>query len=151
AGNAAKYAWEGNPSFQRALTLVLLIEFAFVAWLVLVWHHHIPLIATGMTTPHFLADWAVMMVAMMFPAAALMILAFYKDQAVKRQPEDALVSTWIFVTAYLLVWAVAGIAAYAGVLVAESAAAHSALGAVVWSQFGGAILLAAGLYQFTPL
>jgi predicted metal-binding membrane protein len=34
-------------------------------------------------------------------------------QAVKYQLDVALVSTWVFVGAYLLVWAFAGIAAYA--------------------------------------
>src|SRR5262245_12350029 len=140
-----------KPPFQRNLTLILLIEFAVAAWLLLVWHSHIPLMGTGMTAPHFVADWMIMMVAMMLPTAALMILAFYKDQAVKREPEDAFVSTWIFVTAYLLVWALAAIAASAGVLITERAAVHSALSSGVAVQCGGAILLVAGLYQFTPL
>src|SRR5262245_11577535 len=142
-----------HPSFQRILTLVLLMELAFGAWVFLVWHGHTSemAMAAGLRAPHFLTDWVVMMVAMMFPTAALMVLAFFKDQAVKRPPEDAFVSTWVFVTAYLLVWVLAGIAAYAGVLVAERAAVHSALGPVVAVQAGGAILLVAGLYQFTPL
>lgn len=104
--------------------------------------------ATGL---HFLRDWVAMMVAMMFPTAALVILAFYRAQAVKRQPEDAFGSTWVFVTAYLLLWALAGIAAYAGMLIAERAAAHSALSRIVAAHVGGAILLLAGIYQFTPL
>ena len=143
-----------KPPFQRILIWVLLIELALAAWVFLVSHRHTTAemtMAPGLRATHFLTDWAVMMAAMMFPAAALMILAFYKDQAVKRPPEDAFVSTWVFVTAYLLVWVLAGTAAYAGMLVAESAAAHSALGPVVALQFGGAILLATGLYQFTPL
>jgi hypothetical protein len=136
-----------KPPFQRILTWVLLIELALTAWVFLVSHRHtteMPM-AAGLRATHFLTDWTVMMAAMMFPAAALMIVAFYKDQAVKRSPEDAFVSTWVFVTAYLLVWVLVGTAAYAGMLVAESAAAHSALGPVVALQFGGAILLAAGI------
>ena len=140
------------PSFQRILTLVLLIELAFAAWVFLVSHNHTTemAMATGLRAAHFLADWTVMMVAMMFPAAALMILAFYKAQAV-RHAEEAFGSTWVFVTAYLLMWAVAGMAAYAGVRAAESAAIYTALGPVAAAQFGAAILLIAGLYQFTPL
>jgi predicted metal-binding membrane protein len=154
ARDAATDAWQRSPSFLRILTLILLIEFAVLASVVLVSHshragggYHLHAGAVG----HFLMGWTAMMVAMMFPAAALMVLAFYKDQAVKRAPQDAFVSTWVFVTAYLLVWVLAGIAAYAGVLVAERTAMHSGLSPVVAVQAGGAILLAAGLYQFTPL
>ena len=141
-----------HPSFQRILTLVLLIELAFAAWVFLVWHRHTAEMATvtGLHAAHFFVDWTVMMVAMMFPAAALMILAFYKAQAVEHA-DAAFGSTWAFVTAYLLMWAGAGMAAYAGVLIAESAAIHTTLGHVVAAQFGAAILLIAGLYQFTPL
>jgi len=128
------------------------MELAFAAWAFLFSHSHTTEIAmtTGLHAAYFFADWVVMMVAMMFPAAALMILAFYKAQAV-RHADEAFGSTWVFVTAYLLMWAVAGMAAYAGALVAESAAIHASLGPVVAAQFGAAILLIAGLYQFTPL
>ena len=67
-----------------------------------------------------------MMVAMMFPTAMPMILTFHNVQAVKIQLDDALRSTWVFRGAYLLVWAFAGIAAYAGVLAVETAAAYAA-------------------------
>jgi len=141
-----------HPSFQLILTLILLMELAFATWAFLFSHSHTTEIAmtTGLHAAYFFADWVVMMVAMMFPAAALMILAFYKAQAV-RHADEAFGSTWVFVTAYLLMWAVAGMAAYAGALVAESAAIHASLGPVVAAQFGAAILLIAGLYQFTPL
>ena len=58
--------------------------------------------------PLFLASWVVMMVAMMFPTAMPMILTFHNVEAVKYQLADAFVSTWVFVGAYLLVWALAG-------------------------------------------
>ena len=120
-----------HPSFQRVLTLILLMEFAFAAWVFLVLHNHPTEMAmvTGLRATHFLMDWVVMMVAMMFPTAAVMILAFNKVQDV-RHPDGAFGSTWQFVTAYLLMWAVAGIAAYAGVRVAETAALHNALSPV---------------------
>jgi predicted metal-binding membrane protein len=140
------------PSFQRILTLFLLLELALAAWIFLVWRSHTTemAMAAGLGAAHFLADWTVMMVAMMFPATALMIRAFYKARAVGHA-DEAFGSTWVFVTAYLLVWAVAGMAAYAGVLIAESAVIHTVLGPVVAAQLGAAILLIAGVYQFTPL
>jgi len=149
--DAARDAWwRQGPTFLRILTFVLLIEFVLSAWLVLVWHGHasVETMPAVLGAVHFLTYWVVMMVAMMLPTAALMTIAFYKTQAVKRPSEDAFISTWVFVTAYLLVWAIAGIAAWAGVLVAESAASH--LDPVVAVQWGVIIILLAGLYQFTP-
>ena len=92
-----------------------------------------------------------MMVAMMLPTAASMILTFHRVQAGNRPLDDAFASTWVFVGAYLLVWASAGIAAFAWVLVAEIAAKWAALPPATAAQVGGAIFLVAGIYQLTPL
>jgi predicted metal-binding membrane protein len=146
AKDAAQDVWQ-HPSFLPTLTLILLIEFAVAAWVVLVSHGHSSMEMMGVRAGHFFTEWAVMMVAMMFPTAAFMILAFNKVQAGKREPRAAFASTWAFVLAYLLVWTAAGIAAYAGV----SAADDLTLGPVVAVQCGGAILLLAGVYQFTPI
>ena len=105
----------------------------------------------GLRAPLFLAIWVIMMVAMMFPTAAPMILTFHKVQAGKRQRGEAFVSTWIFVAAYLLVWGLSGVAAYAGALAAEAVAARTALSPATAARFGGIVLVAAGLYQLTPL
>lgn len=140
----------------RNVTLALLLALAAAAWAVLVWHHHDVNMdraspAMGLHAALFLAMWVVMMVAMMFPTAMPMILTFHNVQAVKYRLDDAFVSTWVFVGAYLLVWAFAGIAAYAGVLVAETAAARAALTPAAEAQVGGAIIMIAGIYQLTPL
>ena len=104
----------GPLRVQHNIILVLLLALAAAAWAVLVWQHGDATI--GLRAPLFLASWVIMMVAMMFPTAAPMILGFHRVQAVKYKLDVALVSTWVFVGAYLLVWAFAGIAAYAGVL-----------------------------------
>jgi predicted metal-binding membrane protein len=136
--------------------LVLLLTLAAAAWAVLVWHQHGVNMDVRMASPTnaghailFLAIWVVMMVAMMFPTTAPMFLAFHKMEAVERQPDDAFVAVWVFVAAYLLTWTIAGAGAYAGYLIAG--AVHTTLGAASAAQFGGAILLLAGLYQLTPL
>ena len=139
----------GPLRVQHNIILVLLLALAAAAWAVLVWQHGDATI--GLRAPLFLASWVIMMVAMMFPTAAPMILGFHRVQAVKYQLDVALVSTWVFVGAYLLVWAFAGIAAYAGVLVAETAAARAALTPAAEAQVGGAIIMIAGIYQLTPL
>src|SRR5262249_37781985 len=58
----------------------------------------------------FLAVSTVMMGAMMLPSAASMILTFAAAQA-RRDPNVA-VPTWMFVAAYILVWAYAGLVVY---------------------------------------
>ncbi|MGH7155983.1 MAG: DUF2182 domain-containing protein, partial [Acetobacteraceae bacterium] len=105
----------------------------------------------GLNAPLFLMTWVVMMVAMMLPAASPMILTFHRVQETRRRRQEAFVSTWIFVGGYLLVWTVAGVAAYAGALAAESIGARLALPASAVARIGGAILVAAGLYQLSPL
>ncbi|MGB9209331.1 MAG: DUF2182 domain-containing protein, partial [Pseudolabrys sp.] len=143
---------------EHNVILVLLLAFAAAAWAVLVWQHGDATMDMTMGSPPiglraalFLASWVIMMVAMMFPTAAPMILTFHRVQAVKYKLDVALVSTWVFMGAYLLVWAFAGIAAYAGVLVVETAAARAALTPAAEAQVGGAIIMIAGIYQLTPL
>jgi len=139
---------------QRNIILILLLMLAAASWAVLVW---VPMTmnmqttssATGPYAMLFLATWVVMMLAMMFPATAPMFLAFHKEQSAKYQPDDALAFTWIFVTAYLLVWALAGIATFIGELVAS--AMRSSLGPPTAGQLGGVVILLAGVYQLTPL
>jgi hypothetical protein len=101
--------------------------------------------------PLFLAIWVIMMVAMMFPAAVPMILTFHKVQTGKRERGDAFVSTWMFVAAYILVWALAGVAAYAGALAAETIAVRAAISSTTAARIGGAVIILAGIYQLTPL
>ena len=138
-------------SRQHNVILVLLLALATAAWAVLVWQGHdvsMPMAsptAWGLDALLFLAMWVVMMVAMMLPTAAPMILAFHSVHARNHQPDNAFVSTWVFLAAYLLVWASSGITAYAGVLAA--AAVHPALA----DEVSGLILMVAGIYQITPL
>jgi predicted metal-binding membrane protein len=140
---------------QRNIILVLLLLLATMAWAVLVWASpgHVgmdtPVVSsTGTDATLFLTSWVVMMLAMMLPATAPIFLAFHKVQAAKYQPDEAFASTWVFVTAYLLVWALAGIAAYTGELVASSV--RATLGPAVTVQFGAAIIMLGGIYQLTP-
>ena len=145
-------------SFQRNIILGLLLALAAAAWAALIWQGAgadmdmaMDSPTMGLRAPLFLAIWVVMMVAMMFPTAAPMILTYHKVQAGKRQRGEVFVSTWVFVAAYLLVWTLAGVAAYAGALAAEAIAARAALSPATSARIGGAVLVAAGLYQLTPL
>src|SRR5215468_10218330 len=138
-------------SGQRSVILGLLLTLAAAAWAGLVWHSHT---ITEMTMTHavgyarhFIADWLVMMVAMMLPTALPMIITFHKVQAANRQPSDAFATTWVFVAAYLLVWAFAGLAAYVGMQAAEAAIVRAALPPATTAQIGGAIIMVAGIYE----
>ena len=105
----------------------------------------------GMPAAAFLAMWIVMMVAMMFPAAAPMIMTFHRIQSGRRERGEGFVPTWLFVGGYLLVWSLAGVAAYLGAVGAEAFAARWQLSAAVAARIAGVLLVAAGLYQLTPL
>jgi predicted metal-binding membrane protein len=143
-------------ALQRGVMLGLLLGLAAGAWALLAWQQADADMAMasptmGMGAALFLAIWVVMMVAMMFPTAAPMILTFHNVQADRRERGEAFVATWVFVAAYLLVWVLSGIVAYAGAVAAEAVAARAALSAEVAARIGGLVLMAAGLYQLTPL
>lgn len=142
---------------ERNLILAALLVLAAAAWGVLIWQaattdQAMAMTPTmGMAAPLFLAIWVAMMVAIMFPTAAPMVLTFARVQAGKRRTEQPFVPTWVFVGAYLLVWSALGILAYGGAVAAERLAERS-----LWlmdhaARIGGGVLIAAGLYQLTPL
>jgi predicted metal-binding membrane protein len=99
----------------------------------------------------FLAVWSAMMAAMMLPAAAPMIVVFASAQARRERPTA--VPTWIFVSGYLLVWVATGAAVYVLVQVGSETATllSSADRASLAPLALGVTLVAAGLYQFTPI
>jgi predicted metal-binding membrane protein len=147
-----------NPLLvQRNLVLGLLLALAAAAWATLAsqaggdMDMAMSSPTMGMRAPLFLAIWVVMMVAMMFPTAAPMILMFHRIQAGKRERGDTFVATWIFVAAYMVIWTLAGLAAYLGALAVEALARWEALSATAAARIGGVILIAAGLYQLSPL
>ena len=95
--------------------------------------------------------WAVMMVGMMLPAAAPTILLFSALER-KRAPQERVGGrTASFVTGYFVIWSIFSIGAAA----AQTALSHAGLVdmqmAATSTLLGGAIFVAAGLYEFTPL
>jgi predicted metal-binding membrane protein len=145
-------------SLQRSVILGLLLALAAVAWAVLVWQQPgsnmdmtTASVTIGPRVPLFLVIWVIMMVAMMLPTALPMILTFHRVQAANRQPRDAFASTWVFVAAYLVLWAFAGLAAYVGMKAAGADIVRVALPPAIAAQLGGAIIVVAGIYQLTPL
>ena len=96
--------------------------------------------------------WAVMMVAMMAPSAAPMILMFAAVNRRRREREAPYVPTAVFLAGYVIVWAVFSVAATAGNWgLHEASLLSSMMGASTSGYLGGALLLAAGAFQWSPL
>jgi predicted metal-binding membrane protein len=95
--------------------------------------------------------WWVMMIAMMVPSAAPMVLLFTTIKRKQRGSVSPSAEAWVFLGGYLLVWAgfsfVAALAQWGLERVGLLSMAMASASAVL----GGVILLAAGLYQFTPI
>jgi predicted metal-binding membrane protein len=108
------------------MTAHLLLATVGVAWLIVI------LAPVGMDagTFVFVAAWTAMMAAMMLPSAAPLVLLYRRGSTGKQ--------TAILTAGYLTVWAAAGVPAYLA-----SALMPMTLAPVA--------LLAAGLYQLTPL
>ncbi len=94
--------------------------------------------------------WAVMMVAMMVPSASPMILTFATINRKRLADETPLIRTGLFLVGYLLVWAGYSLLAALGQWGLHAAALITpAMAVAPW--LGGILLVAAGVYQFTPL
>ncbi|MDQ3698862.1 MAG: DUF2182 domain-containing protein [Gemmatimonadota bacterium] len=97
--------------------------------------------------------WLVMMVAMMVPSATPMILLFatVTRQRRERQASHPAVPTGVFLLGYLLVWAGYSAIATSAQWALHSAALLSPMMVTTSTRLGGALLIVAGLFQFTPL
>lgn len=144
-----------------AAILVSLLVLAGAAWAVLAWQsaatdtdrmdHVEMLTAMDMRAALFLAIWAAMMIAIMFPTAAPMILTFARVQAGKRERGKPVVSTWIFTGTYLVLWVAFGAVAYGAAVGAQELADRSMWFMDNMARIGGGVLIAAGVYQLTPI
>jgi predicted metal-binding membrane protein len=101
----------------------------------------------------YILSWVVMMSAMMFPSIVPMVLTFGFVQRRRRDRGsiDRIVSSWVFVGGYLLIWTAFGLLAY-GLYVGVRSISIPALS---WHRGGpylaGSVLLAAAIYQLTPI
>ena len=152
-------AASGDASYirQRNLILALLVALSAACWFLLYRQEQaagmgaLMQATMGMTFPLFLAVWVVMMAAMMFPAAAPMVLTFHRVQSNQRQKGRPFVPTWIFIAGYMVVWTAAGVVAFCLALAGEWLARRAGWPAATVARLGGAMLVAAGAYELTPL
>jgi predicted metal-binding membrane protein len=109
---------------------------------------------TPWTAAHFammLGMWAVMMVGMMLPAAAPMILFFATFAKRSREQGHRVAPVGAFVSGYLAVWSAFALLATTLQWALDRAALLSLHMAAISPVLSGAVLVAAGLYQWTPL
>ena len=91
----------------------------------------------------FLGTWTVMMAAMMLPSATPMILL---HRLGADGPTRRLLWSAVFVTGYLVVWASVGIVVWGAGMAVEAVLMPEQRAVAV-----AALLILAGVYQFTPL
>jgi predicted metal-binding membrane protein len=98
-----------------------------------------------------LAMWAVMMVAMMVPTAAPMTLLYAAVARKAAAQYNPLAPTFVFVTGYIAMWTIFSLVATTAQHALDQAALLSPVMSSNNAVFGAALLVAAGVYQLTPL
>ena len=96
--------------------------------------------------------WAVMMVAMMAPSAAPMLVMFAAVNRKRRERAAPYVPTGVFLAGYVFVWTGFALTATLGNWgLHQASLLSSMMGASTSGYLGGALLLAAGVFQWSPL
>jgi predicted metal-binding membrane protein len=95
--------------------------------------------------------WAVMMVGMMTPSAAPMILMYARVGRQGKAEGKTFAATGWFAAGYFLAWTGFSLAATFFQWVIERAALLDSQMAIASNILGGIVLIAAGVYQWTPL
>jgi predicted metal-binding membrane protein len=95
--------------------------------------------------------WWIMMVAMMLPSASPTVLLFARIHQKQREQGKAYVPSAIFALGYLTAWAGFSVIAVAVQWALESAGLLNMMMVSTVPWLGGGLLIAAGLWQFTPL
>jgi predicted metal-binding membrane protein len=97
----------------------------------------------------FVGAWVVMMAAMMLPSATPMFLLYRKLTVGSRQRKAAQLA--VFVSAYLITWALFGLAVFIAQEALRVLAAVSPGARAAWPRVVAAVVFAAGVYQLSPL
>ena len=95
--------------------------------------------------------WWVMMIAMMIPSAAPMILLFATINRKQRETGTPYVPTSLFAAGYIIAWGAFSLVATALQWGLERLGVMSTMMVATSGLFAGLVLIAAGIYQLTPL
>ena len=96
--------------------------------------------------------WSVMMAGMMVPSASPMVLMFATINRSRRESDAPYVSTGLFLSSYILVWTgFAAVATLVNWALHSNALLTNMMGGSASNYLGGALLILAGLFQWSPL
>jgi len=154
---------------DRLPALLGLIGVALLAWAYLVWMalaidrggmggDGVPALVMPQLASWSAADWvlmflmwAIMMVGMMLPSAAPMILLYDRVRERQAARGASLAGTAVFALGYLAAWSLFSLAATFAQWALEQAALLTPMMASASPWLGGGLLIAAALYQWSPL
>lgn len=97
----------------------------------------------------FVVMWTVMMAAMMFPSVIPVVLAF--TVLARSRTSCTTAAAAVFVAGYLVVWGLLGVPVHAATAAIARLVDTSPTLTATATATGGAVLIACGLYQLTPL
>ena len=106
---------------------------------------------TGVDFGLMFVMWAVMMTAMMVPTASPMILIFARVNRNRKEQDKPYASTGIFLAGYVVVWSGFALGATAAQWGLSSLALLSPMMVSTSAYLGGGLLIAAGLFQWSPI
>ena len=161
-GLVANRAAARLPWHERIVIAAALVVVTALAWLYLYLQMQ-PMVdmadmAPAMFAPWTAADfalnfaiWWVMMPGMMLPSAAPMILTFATVNRRKRERGQAFVPRMVFTSGYLIAWGLFGAFATFADWGLERAALITPMTGRLAPVLGAAVVIAAGIYQLTPL
>ncbi len=156
-------AFPVTPKRDRRLVLGAMVLLAALAWAYTIYLGLRQPVATGAMSmpvlmPWSVADfvfmffmWAVMMFAMMLPSVTPTVMIFERVRGKREAAERPYAPTGAFVAGYLLVWVGFSLLATAANWSLHGVGLMSSMMGKLAPQAGGLILVAAGIFQWTPL
>jgi len=157
-GNSSALNRRTLLSRDRLFSTSALLMLATLAWVGMILWARSPSMMHAMPGPAapgrallFAGIWLVMMAAMMLPAVSPFVLLFRAVQRQRRARGNLAVPTSSFVSGYLATWLLAGLAGFLVYAAVQHPAERANISSDVLPYAGGAIVVLAGLYQFTPL
>jgi predicted metal-binding membrane protein len=148
---------------SRAVVIGSIVGITLLAWVYLAYQawamDHMDLVDMAMPGIHawgvwdlalVFTMWAIMMAGMMVPSVSPVILLYARIQHQRYAQGQTFIASWLFLLGYLIVWTGFSLAAtlvqwglHAATLISPAMVGTSPL-------LGGAVLIAAGIYQWTP-
>ncbi|MDX1585257.1 MAG: DUF2182 domain-containing protein [Balneolaceae bacterium] len=135
------------------LLFITILSWFYIVWLAMEMDPDAPnMHAWGVTDfVMMFVMWSVMMVAMMTPSVSPMVLVFHQVYQKREKIKRPIIPTFLFLSAYLVVWTLFSLAATLLQWGLHSAALLSPMMVSTSPLLGGVILILAGIFQFTAL